>query len=167
MEAMNREEGIKKLGDLIKGIKYAMLTTQGITGELYSRPMFTQDNDFDGTLWFFTHDPSPKSADVAAHQYVNVSYNSGHRYVSVSGTAQIVHDRVREKFLWKPLYRTWFPEGLDDPHLALIRVDVQTAEYWDTPTSPVIQILGLAKWGLTGQPPTHGENGTLNLGAFH
>ena len=50
----NYEENLKKLGELIKGIKIAMLTSEDADGVLRSRPMATQDVEFDGTLWFLS-----------------------------------------------------------------------------------------------------------------
>jgi general stress protein 26 len=47
-------EDVEKLAKLIKGIKFAMLTTALPDGSLRSRPMATQNTAFDGTLWFFT-----------------------------------------------------------------------------------------------------------------
>src|SRR5208337_4347672 len=51
-------------------------------------------------------------------------------YVSFTGHASVVQDREKMQDLWCPAYRAWFPRGLDDPELALLRVDVERAEYW-------------------------------------
>ncbi len=45
---------IDELYDLIKGIEIAMFTTRGITGQLVSRPMATQDRIEGADLWFVT-----------------------------------------------------------------------------------------------------------------
>ncbi len=47
-------DNIKKLNNLIKDIRIAMLTTQESDGTLRSRAMGTQQVEFDGDLWFFT-----------------------------------------------------------------------------------------------------------------
>jgi len=51
--------------------------------------------DFDGDLWF-TYGGASK-VDEIKHQHVNVSYAEpkDQRYVSVSGTAQLVRDRQK------------------------------------------------------------------------
>jgi general stress protein 26 len=56
---MTIEEARAKLGELIKGIRVAQLTTVEDDGSLRSRPMGTQDIEFDGTLWFFTQIQAP------------------------------------------------------------------------------------------------------------
>jgi general stress protein 26 len=43
------------------------------------------------------------------------------RYVSVAGRAWLLRDRAKIDELWSPLYKAWFPDGKDDPELALLR----------------------------------------------
>ena len=54
-----------KLGELIKDIRVAMLTTVDNEGRLHSRPMATQQTEFDGTLWFFTDSDSVKVHELS------------------------------------------------------------------------------------------------------
>jgi general stress protein 26 len=164
--ATERTEAIKKLRDLIKGINIAMLTTVDESdGTLRSRPMGTQQVEFDGDLWFFTRASAPKVGEVEREQQVNVSYaDAGHnRYVSVSGTAHLVRDRKKNQELWNPLFKAWFPEGLDDPDLALLRVAVEKAEYWDSPSGKLVALAGFVKAIATGAPIEGGENEKLEL----
>ena len=51
----------------------------------------------------------------------------------------------KAKQLWSPLYRTWFPKGLEDPNLILLKVHVQEAEYWHAPEGRMVQVPGFAK----------------------
>src|SRR5947199_3753846 len=93
MATGTRNESIEKLRDLIKGIKIAMLTTAEDDGTLRSRPMVTQEADFDGDLWFFTEMSAPKVREAQEHRQVNVSYIGDNKWISVSGTAELVGDR--------------------------------------------------------------------------
>lgn len=156
---------IQKLGKLIHGIKVAMLTTAEADGSLRSRPMVTQDREFDGTLWFFTRADAPKADEVRVRTQVNVSYAShpDQHYVSVSGTAEIVRDKEKTKQFWNPVLRAWFPKGLDDPDLALLCVDVTKAEYWDAPSSTFIHLAGFVKAIATGQAYVPGENRKVDV----
>ena len=87
---------------------------------------------------------------------INVSFADvdDHLYVSISGRADLVRDRAKAEELWSPMVKAWFPQGLDDPHLALLRVHVQAAEYWDTANSKMVTLLAMAKAAITGKPPT-------------
>jgi len=90
---------IEQVAELIRGIRVAMLTTVDGNGELHSRPMATQDVDFDGTVWFFTQATSEKVADLERDARVNVAYTDVDRarYVSLFGAARLVHDRQKMK----------------------------------------------------------------------
>jgi general stress protein 26 len=156
---------INKLGELIKGIKVAMLTTLDEDGTLRSRPMITQEAEFDGDLWFFTRDDAPKVHEGLRECQVNVSYSGDNRWVSVSGRMYLIQDRMKMQDLWNEAFRAWFPDGLDDPHLGLIKVEADYAEYWDSgPSNVLIQLKGYVKAALTGERATGGENKKLNLG---
>jgi len=164
MEA-DEMESDDKLWSLIKDVKIAMLTTQDEHGDLHSRPMATQQKLLDGDLWFFTRDSSAKSGETKKHPQVNLSYANpdDNRYVSVTGSADIVHDKKRARKLWNPVYKAWFPQGLDDPDMVLLRVRVERAEYWDSPSSTMVQVAGFVKAMVSGKSyePGPGEHGKL------
>jgi general stress protein 26 len=65
--------------------------------------------------------------------------------------------------LWNPILKAWFPKGLDDPSICLLKVDVEQAEYWDSPSSTLVQVVGFVKAMVTGQRADGGENEKINL----
>jgi general stress protein 26 len=81
---------------------------------------------------------------------------------SVSGTATLSRDREKMRQMWTKWVEVFFPKGLDDPDLALLRVDVEKAEYWDAPGSTVGRLYALAKGLATGKTDALGENQKLN-----
>jgi general stress protein 26 len=163
-DSSNRKS-IEKLASLIKDIHFAMLTTVCRDGSLRSRPMATQHDDFDGVLWFFTDVKSAKVHEIEDDQHVNVSYADpgSNTYVSVSGRATLVRDKVILKELWNPMYKAYFPKGLQDPNVALLRVAVERAEYWDSPSSTLVQLGGFVKAVVTGRRVDGGENEKMTL----
>jgi general stress protein 26 len=164
MNSTTQQQNIEKLRSLIKGIKIAMFTTVNKSdGALHSRPMGTQEAEFDGDLLFFTKSDSQKVNEIATNQSVNVSYAGDNRYVSVSGTVQVVNDKAKMKQLWSPIYKVWFPDGLDDPTLRLLKVSVKQAEYWDTPGGLVQTIIGFAEGLINHDSSKMGENETITL----
>ena len=158
----SHEESVKKLAEIIKGVKFAMLTTADKDGTLHSRPMATQNTDaeFDGTLWFFTKASAPKVDEIDHEHHVNVSYaETGHqRYASVSGMARLVRDAAKNNEFWTPAMKAWFPKGPDDPETALLHVDVAKAEYWESAPNPIVVAIGYVKATLTGKPYRAGDN---------
>ena len=156
----------KTLHDLIKDIRFAMFTTRGPDGSLRSRPMTTQnDPDRDpGCLWFFASRSGEPVADLLRDPAVNAAFAdpSSDAYVSVSGSATVVEDDDRKKQLWSKFAEAWFPGGPTDPDLALVRIGIEAAEYWNVRESKVTQLLKMARANLTGHPPTDmGEHAKL------
>ena len=151
---MQNDDTREKLAKLINGIHVAMLTTVERNGELRSRPMGSQGVGDDGKLTFFTRRDA-LVVDEATSSPVNVAYSDigKNTYVSVSGHALIDTDRAAIRALWKPEYKAWFPAGVDDPDIALLRVTIGSAEYWDAPAGVLVKLAELAK-AVTGSDAT-------------
>ena len=154
------EEARARVTELIRDARICLLTTIGVDGRLVSRPMALQAAEFDGDLWFFAYADSAKIRQIRVNPQVNVGFSDQrqHAWVSVAGTAQEGWDRARAERLWNPLLKAWFPDGLDTPGITLIKVHASSAEYWDSPSSTVVNLLGFAKAAVTGRPPKVGEN---------
>lgn len=159
-----RQESIKKLNGLIKDIQTAMLTTVD-GGVLRSRPMATQEADFDGTLYYLTGADTHKEEEIRKDNRVNVSFAEpkNNTYVSVSGTAETYHDQEKIDELWNPFYKAWFPEGQTDPNIRILKVSVEQAEYWDSSSSTIVHLVGFLKALATGEQYSGGENEKVNL----
>jgi len=158
----------EKLKDMIKDIDLCMLTTVDETGNLHSRPMsLNSDVDTNGNLWFFTSSNSDKASEIEQRSKVNVSFvdSRDQRYVSISGNAELVNDRQKIKELWKPILKAWFPDGPDQADVALLKVSVEKAEYWDSPSSTVAQAISFVTAIFTGKQAELGENKKIKLGA--
>lgn len=117
--------------DLLTAFDFAMLVTQTPTGQLRARPMAIANYRGDGRLLFATGDYTGKIDELFQHPQVNVALQGSNRYLSVSGTAEVVRDRNLINEVWEPSWKIWFPQGQDDPALVLIRVNAAVGEYWD------------------------------------
>lgn len=155
-------ESMEKVAELVKEIKFAMLTTHEHDGTLHSRPMTTLQMDDAGCLWFFTNEHSYKVDDIHEEAKVNVAYARTDKqdYLSIAGTAEVVRDRKKMEELWTPWLKPWFQEGLDDPELVLLKVKVDQADYWEAPGGKVRQLFGLAKGIITGNTDALGGHGS-------
>ncbi len=156
---MNKD--LVKLAETIKEIRIAMFTTIESDGRMFSRPMATlriEPKSFDGKLWFFTDKNSDIVQSIVLDQNVNLAYAepAKQEYISVCGIASQVEDRVKMKELWSAPMKAWFPEGIDDPNIALVCVEVTCAELWDAPPSKVVELVGMVKAAATGER-YHGE----------
>lgn len=160
------QERRDKVKAMVADARIAMLTTMTEDGKHVSRPMAVQDVEFDGDLWFFAYSDSDLIAQIAVHPQVNVAFSDSkhHNWISVSGAAARVDDRAQAERLWNPALKAWFPDGLETPNLTLVKVDADTAEYWEAAhSSKVVTLLGYAKAAVTGKTPDAGENETVRL----
>ena len=162
---MTETNDTAKLWDMIKSIEIAMMVTAD-DGVLRSRPMAMSQKEFDGTLWFFTRASAHKVTEIESEHGVNLAFANPTRqnYVSVSGKASLVQSRVDIDAHWAESVKVWFPKGKDDPELALLKVTVDQAEYWDAPSSMMLHAYGYVKATLTGESPQPGGHGTVKLG---
>lgn len=151
------EEQRAELWRTLEKVRMAMLTTHDRQGALTSRPITTQQAQSDGVLWFFV----PMEGGIAEElgrdprlllNYVDLSDNF---FVALTGTGQILKDRAKVHELWSAMAGAWFPQGPDDPSLALLRVDVEKGEYWDSGASKLVQFFSIAKAAITRTPPKH------------
>ena len=161
-----REDDLQKLRELVKDIDFCMLTTVDESNDLHSRPMsLNSDVDQAGNLWFFTSANSHKVSEVNRTPKCNVSFAKpdDHRYVSITGTAELVRDKEKIKALWKPALKAWFPDGVDQPDIALLRVGIEKAEYWDSPGGTVANAISFVSAIVTGKSADWGENKKIDL----
>jgi len=149
----NHAEAVAKVGKMIAANKICMLTTKGEDGEMLSRPMAVVEREFDGTLWFVSHNNTRKARQIGHEPRVNVTYASGSEWVSVTGRAEIVRDVAKLKEVWDAGVEAWFPEGPEDPNTVLVKVSAEGAEYWDSPGGSLVSsALSFVKSKATGEP---------------
>ena len=161
-----KQDDRAKVAELVDRAKSAMLTTMTADGKHVSRPMGVQETEFDGDLWFFAYADSDKSQQIGLNPEVNVAFANDQKseWTSIAGTAEVVQDRDKAEQLWSKPLEAWFPDGLDTPGLALIKVHADTAEYWDASNSTVKQVLGMARAIRKDDPEEFpAENRTVEL----
>ncbi|MEL6926031.1 MAG: pyridoxamine 5'-phosphate oxidase family protein [Bacteroidota bacterium] len=106
-----------------------------------------------GNIWFFTDIGSDKIDEIINNNQINFSFSneSENEYVSVSGTAYPVKDQEKINELWNVFVKAWFPEGKKSDALTLVKVQPETAQYWDGSSSKIIQMYKIAKAVATGK----------------
>lgn len=107
----------------------------GLTGvPEHSEPLTAQlDKDQVDTLFFFiARDNRLAKGGPAMAQFVS----KGHDFFAcLRGTARVDNDPAMIDKLWSNQVEAWFPGGRNDPKLALLRLDIDSAELWETDMS--------------------------------
>ena len=130
-----------------QGGTVVMLTTEDDDGHLVSRPMSTREMDAAGDIWFFTSEDTEKVDEARTHRDVGLSYcdAKGMRYVSVAGTASIVHDKGKMAELYSPSLDVWFEDGLETPGIVLLKVTPKVTEFWEPSKGKIAMAAGMLK----------------------
>lgn len=161
------EQALDKVQELLKLFPIAFMITVS-KGELTARPIgIVGDNSkFDGTLWFITDKRSRKVAAIESGALTTLLFQNDKEgsYLQLAGRAHVVDDRARLKVLYTTLQRTWFPNGVDDPDITLVRFDADEGNYWDSHDSYVRLAVAFAKSIVTGAPGKSGNAGIAKLG---
>lgn len=162
---LSGDEGKKKIGELIKSIRIAVMTTAAEDGSFDSRPMATQDTDFDGVVYFLTRAESGKVHEIRADSHVSLLYSDpgNAKFVSAKGRASVSKDRAKIHELWNSMYKAWFPQGEDDPSITVLRVDITEAQYWEASSSKLLRGLKYVAAAATGGAISLGESGKVDV----
>jgi general stress protein 26 len=155
MENSKKHTRFEKLKLLISEIEVAMMTTIENNGHMRSRPMYLSKLDFDGTLWFFTNEYTHKVHEIQENHLVNLTFANSETqtFVSLLGQMEVITDHSLFRELWDPMLRAWFPEGLKDPNLAVLRFNPVEAEYWDASDSKMVRFFEVIKTIFTEESP--------------
>ena len=153
-----------KVVELMRSDRFCMLTSIGAgdQGRLHAHPMTPQEVTDDAEAWFFIDSTSEQADNINAEKRVNLAFSDGSTWLSVAGHGRIVHDAAKVDELWNSMVEAWFPDGKDSPDVALLLVQSDSAEYWDTPGGRIASALAFAKTKVTGERPS-GHSETVDL----
>ena len=165
-DRVSEAEAREKVHAMTKNIRVAMLASFAPEGFIHARPVVPRQQDASGALWVFTSRSSPLVSELDADPRVLLTYAEpkDQNYVSITGQATVMEeDPAKARELWAEPMRTWFPKGVDDPDLILVRIDAERAQYWDAPSSAIVYAYGYAKARFTGERPHPGDTGKVQL----
>lgn len=155
---MSSPEHKQKIWNYIKDIGVGMLVTED-QETLRARPMHLVQDEYDGTLWFFTDRDSAKVYE-AAGQSVCLTFcdHDDGVHVSLSGHATINNDQALIDKYWSPFVDVWFEGGKEDPSVTLLEIKIDSGEHWDAEDSKIVQFMELAKAKIADEKPDLGDN---------
>ncbi len=156
MNEQNQHNNREKLWELIKDVRYSMISHVTESQEIHSQPMTmlnSEQMNEDQNLYFIMRDTNDlvKAANTGRTQIgLSFAKPSDGIYVSISANAQISTDRILIEKLWNPWAENWF-EGKDDPSVRVLIAEAESAEYWNVTDNKVTQLFKALKGGVTGE----------------
>ena len=118
------------LYDLLKDFDTAMMVTMGEDETLACAS--DGHRGASGLMATPTSAPAMLSTKVDEVQHrpnVTLTFQSGHRFATLTGEVKVVRDQALIDRLWKDVWKVWFPKGKNDPTLTLIAFDAHEGEY--------------------------------------
>lgn len=165
-EDLTGDEAIAKIRELAGKASTVFFCTAITTGRAVStRPMAVQEVDEAGALWFLSASDSQQNADIARDSAVQLlGQGSSHSdFLSIYGRATVSRDRKRIEQLWKPILKTWFTAGIDDPRITVIRVDPIGGYYWDTKHNRMVVLAKMVAGAISGKTLDDSVQGNLRV----
>ena len=149
---LSDQEALKKFKKLVNDINVCMFITNNKDTD-HTRPMYTIEVEENGTLWFFTDIRSIKVEEVSMDHIVHLVYAHPGKesFLDVWGNAAVITDKQTIKDKWSPMVKAWFPGGIDDPNISLLKVKPQDAYYWDAEAGKMVSFLKIIAGAITGK----------------
>lgn len=145
---------LDELMELLEEFDTAMLVTVSPDEMVRARPMALQKRgEVEGCdLWFVTDGDAPKVREIANDRHVGVCClrNRDKAYLSISAVAEVVRDQALVHRLWKPDWKIWFGDGPENLSLAIIKLRVQRAEYWEPAGGRMRVLFDMVKAAIKG-----------------
>jgi general stress protein 26 len=153
MDELTGEDDLTKVATLIRQIRIALLTTVDTLGRLHSRPVQALDVESNRAVWFFTDWNSHKATELERDNRVSLGFAdlATNTFVAVSGPGRLLRDPDKARQLWTLEQRAYYPDGPQDSRLALLRVEIERAEYWLAP-GKAAHLAAAARAMITGVP---------------
>ena len=165
-EVLTGDAALAKLRELLRDFPIAFMMTVS-DGIATARPIGVVGDHaaFDGSLWFITDKRSRKVRAINSGATTTLIFQNDKAgaYLHLSGRASVLDDREKLEELYTTLQRAWFPLGLDDPNITLVRFDVEQGDYWDSHDSLVRLAFAFAKSIVTKTPGKSGNAGVAKL----
>lgn len=151
-----------KVWELMKKVTICMLATKDGEG-IRSRPMGAYLRKEENRIYFLTDARRHKDDEIEADSHVCLAFADagGQTYVSVTGKARVTQDPAKVKELWSTPAKAWW-DSPEDPHIRVLTVTPQDAEYWDSPGT-VVSYAKMALAAVTSTRPALGENAKVSL----
>lgn len=164
-EDLSGSQAIDKIKQLVDKASNCFFCTTVLADSIGARPMAVQEVDDDGNLWFLSADDSHKNEELMRNPTVRLYFQGSKNsdFLVIDGTATISHDKERIDELWKPIMKTWFTEGKNDPRISVIKVEPVEGYYWDTKHGMGVAGIKMVIGAAVGKTLDDSIEGKINL----
>jgi general stress protein 26 len=137
-------EKLENYKTLVNNAKMCMMITDEKDEKyLCGRPMTISKVDEDGCIWFFSKETWYWIDEMEDDKIITLTFlsDTDNTYLMVHGKATFSESKKKMDKLWSDDVQDLFPEGLDDPHLILIKIEPEEVHSWDDTENRMILLL--------------------------
>ena len=156
---MSDKEPSEHIWSLMQDIGVCMVVTHSGEGDaVRARPMAARPEIEHNAIYFLTDADAPKDEEIKHNSNVCLTFSDtgGNRYVSVTGSAELIADADIVERIWAPTDKAFFKDA-KDPNIRVIRVTPDQGEYWEGP-GMIASLVKMIASTATGTRPDLGDN---------
>jgi general stress protein 26 len=155
----SKDEALDFVWNTVEKIRTGMLTA--FSGHRpRGRPMTAVPRREHNAIYFFADTAAHAEADIRRDPRAVLSFSDprDQTYLSMTGRVALVPDRDLMQELWGLGADVYFPGGPDDPGVVLIAFEPEEAEYWDSPSNPLVLAVRFVQAKIAKERPDLGDN---------
>jgi len=160
-------ESVEKIKELIEKSPSCFFCTKINSGESFAtRPMSAQQVDNEGNIFFLSASDSKKNKEIdddSASVQLLFQGSSYSDFLTLYGHAEISTDKNKIDELWKPIMKTWFTEGENDPRITVIKIIPTEGYYWDTKNGAMLAFAKKVVGAIAGKTLDDSIEGSIKL----
>ncbi|MBO9565327.1 MAG: pyridoxamine 5'-phosphate oxidase family protein [Niastella sp.] len=165
-EALAGTSAIEKIKELAEKAETCFFCTRILQDvEIKTRPMAVQEIDEQGNMWFLSASDSHKNKEIQEDAAVQLFFQGSKHsdFLSLYGKASVSTDKAKIDKLWKPILKTWFTEGKDDPRITVIKVAPASGYYWDNKHGNMVAFAKMVTGAIMGKTLDDSIEGELKV----
>jgi general stress protein 26 len=141
-----------------------MLVTSDKNG-VRARPMRGIIESDSNAIWFFSDRDTEKAESASQAEKCCLTFADvrGQTFVSATGQLDMVDDRDEIQRLWSEGAEVYFPGGVNDDSVILLRFSPEHAAYWDAPSNPIVLAIKFLQAKVSGERPVLGSNEAASM----
>ncbi len=140
MEWINTDGmAVKQMRDAANSAIICMLITTDAENKRTNRPMAATRIDDEGNCWFFASKSSGKIKDISINNKIQLVFANSDtdEYMEIHGSGMVICDKEELQRNWSPMVNEWFPRGIEDAEVCLVKAEITSVFYWDVATQEI------------------------------
>jgi general stress protein 26 len=149
----------KRMWKEIERGRYGMLGLVNVSPPQHFQPMTAFCEPDVNQILFYTSDETDLAKAIAeggSQAMFTLTSKDQELQACISGKLSLDRDPTRIEKHWNAVVSAWFPQGKSDPHLTLLRLDLEDAAVWLSEKGPVRFAFEIARANLADRQPDVG-----------